>query len=187
MAKNRWIGGWTVSGVLFKRSGQPYSVVNTSIPGKVLGNYNTTGSLVLADFLGGSTPSCTVNRSSNPANNQQTNPFACLTASQFATTDTQADFGNVARNRFRGPGYFDTDLSIKKSFRITEGGMAFIMGANAYNILNHPNFGNPDSSVTSGTFGTIQNTVTPASSPYGNFQGSAVSGRILQLELKLKF
>jgi Carboxypeptidase regulatory-like domain/TonB dependent receptor-like, beta-barrel len=187
MAKNRFIGGWTVSGVLFKRSGQPYSVVNTTIPTRTLGNYTATGALVLADFLGGPTPNCTVNRSSDPAAGQQVNPFPCLSASQFATTGTQADFGNVARNRFRGPGYFDTDLSIKKSFRITESGVAFVMGANAYNILNHPNFGNPDSSVTSGTFGTIQNTVTPASSPYGNFQGAAVSGRILQLELNLKF
>jgi hypothetical protein len=187
MAKNRWIGGWTIAGVLFKRTGEPYSVVNTQIPGALLGNYSTTGALVMADFLGGPTPSCTVNRSSNPASNQQNNPFACLTASEFATTATQADFGNIARNSFRGPGYFDSDFSIRKTFRITENGFAFTLGANAYNILNHPNFGNPDSSITSGTFGTIQNTVTPASSPYGNFQGAAVSGRILQLELKLKF
>lgn len=187
MAKNRWIGGWTIAGVLFKRTGEPYSVVNTQIPGALLGNYSTTGALVMADFLGGPTPSCTVNRSSNPANNQQNNPFACLTGSEFATTATQADFGNIARNSFRGPGYFDTDFSIRKTFLVTEKGLAFTLGANAYNILNHPNFGNPDSSVTSGTFGTVQNTVTPASSPYGNFQGAAVSGRILQLELKLKF
>ena len=174
MARNRWIGGWTIAGVLFKRTGQPYSVVNTGIPGKLLGNYVTTGGYVMADFLGGLTPSCTVN-------------ISCLTAAQFASTATQTDFGNIARNGFRGPGYFDTDLSIKKTFRITENGLAFTLGANAYNILNHPNFGNPDNSVTSGTFGTVQNTVTPASSPYGNFQGAAVSGRILQLELKLKF
>jgi hypothetical protein len=32
MAKNRWIGGWTIAGVLFKRTGEPYSVVNTQIP-----------------------------------------------------------------------------------------------------------------------------------------------------------
>jgi hypothetical protein len=146
-------------------------VVNTGIPGKLLSNYSTTGALVMADFLGGPTPGCTVNHSSNPANNQQTNPFACLTASEFATTATQADCGNIARNQFRGPGYFDTDLSIKKTFRITENGLAFTLGANAYNILNHPNFGNPDNVVTSSTFGTVQNTVTPASSPLWQLPG----------------
>ena len=133
MARNRWIGGWTISGVLFKRTGQPYSVVNTGIPGKLLGNYSTTGGYVMADFLGGPTPSCTVN-------------VACLTPAQFATTATQTDFGNIARNGFRGPGYFDTDLSIKKTFRITENGLAFTLGANAYNILNHQIIG--DSSAT---------------------------------------
>ena len=187
MSKNRLLGGWTIAGTLFNRSGEPYSVVSTTIPGGVIGNYAATGAVTLADFLGGPTPSCTVNRSSSPANNQQTNPFSCLTASEFATTGMQTDFGNIARNQFRGPGYFDTDLSIKKTFRITESGLAFTIGANAYNVLNHANFGNPVSKLSDGAFGTIQNTVTPASSPYGNFQGAAVSGRILQLELKLKF
>jgi hypothetical protein len=107
--------------------------------------------------------------------------------SQFQSTATQTDFGNVSRNHFRGPAYFNTDLSIKKNFRITDSGLTFEMGANAYNVLNHPNFANPDDSIADGTFGQIQSTVTPASSPYGNFQGSAVSGRVLQLELQVKF
>ena len=63
----------------------------------------------------------------------------------------------------------------------------FTIGANAYNILNHPHFANPDDSITSGTFGQVQSTVVPASSPYGNFQGSSVSGRVLQLEMQVKF
>ncbi len=88
---------------------------------------------------------------------------------------------------FRGPAYFNTDLSIKKNFRVTDNGLMFEMGANAYNILNHPNFANPNDSLSSGSFGQIESTVTPASSPYGNFQGSAVSGRVLQLELQVKF
>jgi hypothetical protein len=186
MNSNRFIGGWVVSGVLFKRSGEPYSVVNSSLAGK-LGNYSATGAVVLADFLGGPVPSCGVNETANPASNQSAAPFQCLSASQFATTSTQTNFGNVQRNHFRGPGYFDTDFSIRKNFKITESGLIFSMGANAYNVLNHPNFGNPDNSVSDGTFGSIQNTVTPASSPYGNFQGSAVSGRILQLELQVQF
>jgi hypothetical protein len=175
-SKSRWLGGWIVSGVLFSRSGEPYSVVNSSIPGKRMGNYTATGALVLADFLGGSVPAC----------NDPDKP--CLLGSQFAGTFAQPDFGNLDRNAFRGPSYFDTDLSVKKTFRIRgENGLSLTLGANAYNILNHPNFGNPDNSLTSGTFGTIQTTVTPASSPYGNFQGAAVSGRILQLEMQVKF
>jgi len=171
--KSRYLGGWTISGVLFSRSGEPYTVVDQKLT--KIGNYSATGALFMADFLGGSKPGC-----NNPDN-------ACLLASQFATPATQTDFGNIGRNHFRGPSYFDTDLSIKKAFPIHGEALTFTIGANAYNILNHPNFGNPDNSISSGTFGTIQNTVTPASSPYGNFQGAAVSGRILQLELQMKF
>ncbi len=171
--KSRYLGGWVISGVLISRSGEPYSVVNTSIT-SLVGNYSATGSLGMADYLGGSTPSC--NNPDNP----------CLLGSQFAGPKAQTDFGNLSRNSFRGPSYFDTDLSIKKGFAIRES-LSFTIGANAYNVLNHANFGNPDNAINDGTFGLIVNTVTPASSPYGNFQGSAVSGRILQLEAQVRF
>jgi len=113
--------------------------------------------------------------------------WAIMAGTSCSTPATQTDIGNIGRNHFRGPSYFDTDLSIKKAFPIRGEALTFTIGANAYNILNHPNFGNPDNSITSSTFGTIQNTVTPASSPYGNFQGAAVSGRILQLEAQVRF
>jgi hypothetical protein len=177
LASNRWLGGWTISGVLIRRSGEPYSVV-TGIPTSVLKNYNQTGAYILVDYGGQTIPNCTV---ANPDGS----PFNCLPG--FTTSRT--NFGNVPRNSFHGPGYFDTDLTIKKSFSITkaEGGPKLVLGANAYNILNHPNFGNPDNYRRDGTFGQIINTVTAASSPYGNFQGAAVSGRLLQLEMQVKF
>jgi Carboxypeptidase regulatory-like domain len=179
LSSNRVLGGWIVSGTLIKRSGEPYSVVTTA-PGTVQ-NYNASGALILVDYNGGAIPGCTV------SSDQVNSPFTCLPTGNFAAART--NFGNVPRNSFRGPGFFDTDLSIKKSFRVTknESGLRLILGANAYNVLNHRNFGNPDNFRRSGTFGTIQNTVTPASSPYGNFQGAAVSGRILQLEMEVKF
>ena len=167
------LGGWVTSGVFYKRSGQPYSVVDTSLTNSVTGN-NSQG-MVLPNFLGGSIPSCTVN-------------IQCLNPAQFSETG-QNTFGNLSRNHFVGPGYFNFDMTLKKNFRITESGLTFSMGANAYNILNHPRFANPDNNYADAgsTFGQVQSTVTPASSPYGNFQGSAVSGRVLQLELELKF
>jgi hypothetical protein len=178
LSSNRWLGGWTIAGALIKRSGEPYSAVATA-PSN-LKNYSATGAYILADYSGGSTPGCRV------SSDQVNTPFACLDPTKFSTG---TDFGNVSRNSFRGPGYFDTDLTVKKSFRVTknENGLKFTLGANAYNVLNHRNFANPDNLISSGTFGTIQAAVVPASSPYGNFQGAAVSGRILQLELGLKF
>jgi hypothetical protein len=65
--------------------------------------------------------------------------------------------------------------------------MSFGLGANAYNIFNHPNFANPVSDISSGQFGTIRSTVVPPTSPYGAFVGSAVSGRQLQVQARLTF
>ena len=174
---NSVVGGWVTSGVIYKRSGQPYSVVDTGLTSHTTGN--NSANIVMPFFLGGSIPSCKVD-------------ITCLNSAQFSENPPALDnfgaFGNTTRNQFRGPGYFDMDMTIKKNFRITESGLTFSMGANAYNVLNHPRFANPDNNLADGSaFGHIQSTVTPASSPYGNFQGSAVSGRVLQLELEVKF
>jgi hypothetical protein len=165
---NAAVGGWTIAQTFKARSGQPYSVVNSNIPGSVLSNGSSA--VVLESFLGGSIPSC-----NSP-------DVKCLSASQF----TVNGWGNIPRNSFRGPMYFDTDLSIYKAFKVKER-LTFTVGANAYNVLNHPNFANPDGDWANGTFGQITATVSAPSSPYGNFQSAAASGRILQLMAKIRF
>jgi hypothetical protein len=82
--------------------------------------------------------------------------------------------------------YFNTDLSVYKDFKIRER-LTYTIGANAYNVLNHADFANPDGDLADGTFGTITATVSAPSSPCGNFQSAAASGRILQTMLKLRF
>ncbi|MBV8071022.1 MAG: hypothetical protein JO270_14025, partial [Acidobacteriaceae bacterium] len=91
-----------------------------------------------------------------------------------------------ARNSWRGPGYFDTDLTLNKTFSITER-FRLLIGANFFNILNHPNFDLPVNNVALGNFGTITSTVSAPTSAYGSFQGSAVSGRVIQTQVKLTF
>jgi len=92
------------------------------------------------------------------------------------------------RNSFFGPGYFDTDLNIMKGFKIpaTETGMVQV-GAQAYNILNHPNFGNPTFDADSPFLGSIFNTVSTPTSVYGSFLGGDASPRILQLKADIQF
>ena len=174
---NALIGGWNTGGTIFFRTGQPFSVYNTRITGRIIGN-NTYLTRVLADYEGGAR-TC-----SGPA--APGGAGSCLATSTFADYTAQSDFGNTGRNFFRGPGYFDMDFMLFKDFHITERA-AFTIGATAYNVLNHPNFANPVNSVTSGLFGNILNTVSQPNSPYGNFQGAAVSGRVLQVMAKFKF
>ena len=61
------------------------------------------------------------------------------------------------------------------------------MGANFFNIFNHPNFQAPSSNLTNSNFGQIYATVSPSTSPYGSFQGAGVSGRLIQLEAHIQF
>ena len=176
-ALNTLVGGWNTGATIFFRTGEPFTVYNSSIPSRIFGN-RTYLTRVIADYEGGATI-CSGPAGAGGAGN-------CLAGATFAPYATQSDFGNVARNFFRGPGYFDMDSLLFKDFHITEQ-MAFTLGATAYNILNHPNFANPVDNAASGSFGHILNTVSQPNSPYGNFQGAAVSGRVLQLMVKFKF
>lgn len=169
------LGGWTAAGTVFFHSGYPFSVVDSGVLSKFGDLSGKINQAILADFLGGpSYPSCT---SPNAA---------CYSKSQFATKAAQADFGNIPRNSFRGPDYFDTDLNVSKTFAIAEK-YRLRIGASFFNILNHPNFGPPVDNVNSGAFGHIQSTVEGPTSPYGDEAGSAVSGRVIQTLIKFSF
>jgi hypothetical protein len=104
----------------------------------------------------------------------------------FAAKANQHDWGNIPRNSFRGPGYFDTDLNINKTFAYRER-YKLTVGAYFFNLLNHPNFDLPGNNIATGNFGQILNSVSAPSSAYGSFQGSAVSGRLVQMVVKFAF
>jgi len=60
----------------------------------------------------------------------------------------------VTRNVLRGPGTAEFDFSALKNFAITERFTAQFR-AEAFNIINHPNFGNPSANISTGNVGTI--------------------------------
>jgi hypothetical protein len=177
-ALNTVAGGWTVSGTLFHRTGLPFSVVD----GATIGNLQAAGTnLQNVTVLG--EPISTVPLSCGGASVNN----ACFTASNFASGSAVSGFGTISRNSFRGPGYFNTDLGLKKSFRLNER-FNFTVGANAYNVLNHVNFANPVANLASSSnFGMITNTVQPPTSPYGAFAAAATDARIVQVMGKLTF
>jgi hypothetical protein len=78
------------------------------------------------------------------------------------------------------------DMSILRTFRIREGVM-FKAGVQAYNILNHPNFGLPDSGYGDSTFGLITAMAGTPTSPYGNFLGFDSSPRVIQISGRITF
>jgi hypothetical protein len=171
---NSVVGGWTLAGTILFHSGYPFAIVDSSVRSQVSNSSGITSALVLADYLGTGYPGCTEPNAS------------CYSTSQFATKANQHNWGNIPRNSFRGPGYFDTDFNVNKSFTYRER-LKLTVGAYFFNILNHPNFDLPGNNVALGNFGQITNSVSSPSSAYGSFMGSAVSGRLVQLVVKFAF
>ena len=175
---NKAIGGWEVSGTFFYHTGFPFSIVDGTSRLRFRGN-NMQNLTILA------TPIAAVQRQcSSSAVNANT---PCFTAGQFVPAGAATTFGTVPRNTFRGSGYFNSDLSLRKHFQFHER-YGFMVGANAYNVLNHANFANPIANLNAGgALGTIQSTVNPPTSPYGSFAAAAVDARIVQVIAKLTF
>jgi hypothetical protein len=99
-------------------------------------------------------------------------------------------FGNAGRNTMRGPGYFNADFSIWKGMKVIprHESAEFDLGFQFYNVFNHPNFDNPVSNVAATTtFGTLQRTISPATTVYGVALGGDASMRIIQLKAQFRF
>ncbi len=98
-------------------------------------------------------------------------------ASATATTapTVYTGLGTMQRNAFTGPGFADLDMSGEKETKIFEG-LAFTLRADAFDILNHPNFGQPSGNVQSATFGQITGTRF-ATSDGGSSRQLQISGK----------
>jgi hypothetical protein len=101
---------------------------------------------------------------------------ACFTSSPIIGADgVGTAFGNSGTGIVDGPGQANLDLSLSKTVIVNWPieKSSFQFRAEFFNALNHPQFANPDSNLTSPTFGVISST--------------AVNPRVIQLALKLAF
>jgi Carboxypeptidase regulatory-like domain/TonB dependent receptor len=85
--------------------------------------------------------------------------------------NAEGTFGNTGRNVLRGPKFFNTDLGLLKTTRITER-TALQFRAEFFNVFNNVNFQLPNGRLTSAGYGTIT---------------AAYDPRIIQFALKLSF
>lgn len=79
-----------------------------------------------------------------------------MNASAFAQIPTSAygTYGDVGRNSLRGPAYVEMDSEVSRLFPIRER-FALDLRLEAFNLINHPNLGTPNSELSSSTFGEI--------------------------------
>jgi hypothetical protein len=173
---NRVFEGWQVGSIISDQSGNPLDLVVTGISG-------FTGLATLRpDQLG---PVQILNQPLANGNIQYFAPSVCVepcSGSTFgiSTAAGSLHFGNMGRNSIIGPGFNNVDFSLIKKTKINER-FSHEMRFEAFDILNHPNFGQPGRGVQVGstTFGVISNTRFAT--------GDSGSSRQLQFAMKLKF
>jgi hypothetical protein len=172
-----FLGGWQASSIIQARSGLPTNVQLVS---------GFFGNPMRPDYTG------------QPVQSGANWPNGNYNASGFAVPPgwngiwgDPSTIGTVGRNALRGPGYFQWDFSLAKDFAIREASRLQFR-TDFFNILNHPNFGNPDGGICTsvsatgictgnGNFGVSTATVASLS-------GGAISnGTARQVQFSLKF
>jgi hypothetical protein len=74
---------------------------------------------------------------------------------------TGVRFGTVGRNTMRGPGVVNTDLSLFRTFKVTEK-LNLQFRGESFNLSNTPHFANPNGNANSSSFGRITSTQSAA-------------------------
>lgn len=146
------LGGWQTSTIVQTRSGLPVNVQLIS---------GFFGLPMRPNYTGTST---TTGSSNWPAGNYNAAGFAIPPG---FNGDWGTNPGNVGRNALRGPAFFQWDFSLMKNIPVTEA-VKFQFRADIFNILNHPNFANPDGGICTAV--SPASGATPAScTPNPNF------------------
>lgn len=134
------LGGWSMSGLTRAQGGQPLTVNGTQPigPGSVSGSASyarraniNSGVALHSGYTCAAGKIC----SFNPA--------------AFSQAPTNA-VGNGPVGKAVGPGYFGTDLSLRKAFNLHWEDVGILLQADAFNVFNRTNWQNPGTSVNSG-------------------------------------
>src|SRR5438067_971280 len=138
----RWtLGNWQANGIFTAQSGVPFNVI------------------IAPDQANIGRPNQRPNIVGTPSDNCGSGHLiGCINSAAFALP-AQFTFGNAGRNILYGPGLVDADFSLIKDFPIKERAR-FQFRAEVFNIFNHPNLGNPNTTWKTGSFGNITQTVT---------------------------
>ena len=118
---------------------------------------------------------------SNPTTGQWFNTQAFALNQQFK-------WGNVGRNVITGPGVRTWDFSTLKDFNFGERRLVEFR-FEGFNFANHPNFGDPNASLTSNAVNATTGIAIPGTGSFGTISSlrSGINMRELQFSLKLVF
>lgn len=193
------VGGWRVATIYTIQAGTPFGITDNSY-----GFCNAAGMLEDRPMMIGNPASISGSRRSpNLWFNNQSLDFSgtCPGAGLIAIPpgsccDVTKAFGNAPRffSNVRNPGIDNLDLSLQKDFKIPAGEQTrLVFSADFFNILNHPQFSEPDSNPLDG-FSPVNPAAGQRGSGFGTIGATAGStggitgfNRIIQLGLHLYF
>ena len=173
-------GGWDLGGIWSMASGAPIQMF-AGFDQSATGIGNDRPNVVLGQNVndGPKTPNQWFNLN---AFQLAAKPGNTLGLPQYA-------FGNAGRNVVTGVPVFSIDFTAKKSFYITER-KYLQFRFEAFNFLNHPNFGDPGNSLNNNINSSNPNSVTPVlGGSFGRITSTkaGIDMRELQFSLKLVF
>ncbi|HEY2013742.1 MAG TPA: TonB-dependent receptor [Bryobacteraceae bacterium] len=168
---NAVAGGWQTGGILTMQTGVP-------------GTLGIGGVDNAATSDGGYDRPIAIAGTSPYASNQT--PSRWLNPSAF-TEAAPGFFGNVGRNTIQGPGIVNLDGEVHKQFRMPyRENHVLQFRIEAFNAINHPNWGMPNLNILSGAAFPGQ-PGTNAHQNFGIISGTQTGMRQVQLGLKYSF
>jgi hypothetical protein len=168
---NAVLGGWMVSGLWRWSSGYPFSIS----PGF---GWATNFELESAEILDGPKPQTGKFILNGTTPNVFSNP---LTGASAAINQFRASFPGESgqRNELRGPGTFNIDVGLSKSWNITEAQSVKFTWEN-FNLTNSPRF-------DVGTMQLDSNNAVTSNTSFGNFSSTLSNPRVMEFAVRYTF
>jgi hypothetical protein len=163
------LGGWTFSGITTIQSGMPitfFNPVDVAVNGTTAGEHAfltgqrialsqpSRGAMVNEFFNTGAFVNPTCSFVPQPGNAQVIEQENCTP--DGITYSLLGQYGQSGRDILSGPGFSNTDFAVIRDFAFKERYKAEFR-AEFFNVFNQVNFGLPNSTVTSSTFGQLVN------------------------------
>jgi outer membrane receptor for ferrienterochelin and colicin len=183
------VGGWSLNGIWSFQSGAHWEPFRSSGPN--LEGTNSDGSCSVADVTGGLCVNAggdfNLDRGRNDRPDSSVKSFGDFSRQTWANgwgASTQTNLpvltsptclgctGNLGRNTFVGPGNWAADMTLSKTFKITER-VNLKFDANAFNVFNRANFilatsgGGANNIYTRGQFGQAAGTLNAREMQFG--------------------
>ncbi|MBZ5623578.1 MAG: carboxypeptidase regulatory-like domain-containing protein [Acidobacteriia bacterium] len=195
------LGGWSLSGVTLVQSGTPYTVINAgygelglSVPDNAGVASGISSVASFPDIVGSIHDPAPLG-----ANNPKSFGPALGNAAAFAAP-RGLTFGNAGRNVLRNPTRWNLDMTLTKSFKVTEA-THLEFRTEVFNIFNHTQFRvyDPSPNFGNGASNTISCYGIQSYSAAGDSQTDCLTGnaflhpvnahrpRTMQFALKLSF